>query len=149
MEKVYRAYVNDEISVKTYGAQYRPLEERHSQLDEEIPRLQGEIDFLKIEYLSSDEVLAEARDLTRRWSDLEFEEKRKIVENVVEQITVGENEIEIELAHLPTSEPPPRLPAAPLDGPDDSPSSPKTVCKGQRNSTHALPFAQTRRAVAV
>ncbi len=134
MEKVYRAYVNDEIAVRTYGAQYRPLEERHAQLEDEIPRLQGEIDFLKIEYLSSDEVLAEAQDLTRRWDDLEFEEKRKIVENVVERITVGVNQIEIELAYLPTVEPPPHPPATPPNGEGDSSSPPKTAGKRQRRN---------------
>lgn len=77
---------------------------------------------------------AEAQDLTRRWDDLEFEEKRKIVENVVERITVGDNQIEIELAYLPTVEPPPLPPATPPNGEGDSSSPPKTAGKRQRRS---------------
>jgi site-specific DNA recombinase len=141
MDKVYRAYVNDEISVRVYGSQYRPLEERASQLENEIPRLQGDLDFLKIEYLSSDEILAEARDLNARWDTLTPEEKRKIVEQVVEKITVGNKEIQIELAYLPTSAPLERPESRPPQDPDpEDPSSPhslpatalETVWKRQR-----------------
>jgi site-specific DNA recombinase len=64
--------------------------------------VQGEIDFLKIQYLSSDEVLTEARDLYSRWPDLAFEEKRQIVENIVEKITVGKDEVAIDLCCLPS-----------------------------------------------
>lgn len=102
MEKIHRAYVSDELSVRAFGRAYRPLEEREAQLEEEVPRLQGEIDFLRIEYLSSDEILAEARDLSSRWKDLTFEERRQIVENVVDRITVGKGSIEIALTYLPT-----------------------------------------------
>jgi len=103
MEQVYRAYIDEEISVKSYGKQYRPLEERLEQLEEETPRLQGEIDFLKIQYLSSDEVVSEARDLYGRWGDLAFDDKRRIVETVVESIEIGSGEVAIELAYLPSS----------------------------------------------
>jgi len=83
--------------------QYRPLEERRKALEEEIPRLQGEVDFLKIEYLSSGQVISEARDLYSRWPELNFEEKRKIVENIVEKILIGKDEVQIDLCYLPSS----------------------------------------------
>jgi restriction endonuclease S subunit len=54
MEKVYSLYLADEISTEGFGRQYRPLEERLGQLEEEVPRLEGELDFLRIEYFSSD-----------------------------------------------------------------------------------------------
>lgn len=103
MDKVYRVYIADEISIEGFGRQYRPLEERLNQLEDEIPRLQGELDFLKIQYLSSDEILAEARDLYSRWLSLKADEKRQIVENVVDRITVGKDEVAIDLCYLPSS----------------------------------------------
>ncbi len=101
MEKIYRAYVSDQISVDGFGNQYRPLEERLKGLDEELPRLQGETDFLKVQLLGRDEILAEARDLHARWPSLLAEEKRQIVEAIVEEIRVGKDEVEIDLTYRP------------------------------------------------
>jgi len=103
MEKVYRAYIDDQISVETYGSQYRPLEERLKQIDNQIPELQGEIDFLKIRYLSSDQILNEARDLYSRWPDLQPDEKRKIIENITDRIVIGQDEVDIHLCYLPST----------------------------------------------
>jgi chromosome segregation ATPase len=100
MEKVYRAYVSDEISMEAYGRQYRPLEERFKGLEEELPRLQGEVDFLKVRFLARDEVLAESRDLFERWPALALEEKRAIVEAIVEGIRIGKEEVEIDLSYF-------------------------------------------------
>jgi site-specific DNA recombinase len=101
MEKVYRLYLEDQLSPQGFGERNRPLEERARQLSEEIPRLQAEIDFLSIEHLSSEEVVSEAWDLYSRWHDLPFEEHRAIVETIVNRITVGKGEVEIDLAYLP------------------------------------------------
>lgn len=102
MDSVYRAYVDDQISMESYGRQYRPLEERLKAIEEEQPRLQGEVDFLKIQLLSKDELLAEATDLFERWPRLAMAEKRSIVEACVETIRVGKTDVEIELAFTPS-----------------------------------------------
>jgi site-specific DNA recombinase len=103
MDKVYRAYIDDEIPVESYGRQTRPLEERLGQIENQIPELQGEIDFLKIQYLSSDQILNEARDLYSRWPDLQPTEKRKIIESITERIIIHKDEIDIHLCYLPSS----------------------------------------------
>jgi len=102
MDKVYRAYIDDDIDMKSYGRQYRPLESRLTQIEDKIPELQAEIDFLKIQYLSSDEILNEAKDLYSRWPELVAEEKRKIVENITEKIIVGKEDVTINLCYLPS-----------------------------------------------
>ena len=43
---------------------------------------ESEIDFLKIQCVSSDEIITEAKDLYSRWPQLESEEKRKVIENI-------------------------------------------------------------------
>ena len=68
-----------------------------------MPRLQAERDFLKVQYLSSDEILTEARDLYTRWPGLEQEEKRKVIENITEKIVVGKDEVAINLCYLPSA----------------------------------------------
>ena len=102
MEKTYRLYIADQITGEGFGRTYKPLEERLKALEDELPRLQAELDFLRIQNLSRDEVISEAQDLYGRWTDLIPEEKRQIVENVVERITVGKGEVSIDLAYIPS-----------------------------------------------
>jgi site-specific DNA recombinase len=103
MDKVLQAYMTDQISMEAFGREYRPFEARLKQLEEELPRLQGELDFLKIQYLSRDEILSEARDLYTRWPEFTADEKRQVVENVVDRVTIGEVNVVIELCYLPSS----------------------------------------------
>jgi site-specific DNA recombinase len=103
MDVVYRLHVNGKISSDEFALRYGPLEERFKQVQNEIPNLQGEIDFIKIANLSSDQILTEARDLYSRWESLEDTAKRKIVENITEKITIGAEEVEIDLCYLPSS----------------------------------------------
>jgi site-specific DNA recombinase len=103
MEKIYRAYINEEITMEGFGRHYRPLEERLKQIDNQTPEIQGEIDFLKIQYISSDQIFNEAKDLYSRWPELTPEEKRKIIENITEKIIIGNEDVTINLTYLPSS----------------------------------------------
>lgn len=103
MDMVYKLYLDQTISSTGFGERYKPLEERQKQLADQIPELQAEIDYLKIQYLSSDQILQEARDLYSRWSELTQESKRTIIENVVEKITTGKDSISIKLGYVPLS----------------------------------------------
>jgi site-specific DNA recombinase len=103
MDRMMRLYLDDKISPDGFGTQYRPLEERSKQINEQLPQLQGELDFLKIKFLSSDEVLTEARDLYSRWPSLEPDAKRKVVENITDRITIGKDDVTIDLCYLPSS----------------------------------------------
>ena len=103
MDKVYRLYVADGISVDGFKHTYAPLEEREKQINDELPRLQAEVDWLKIQQLSRDEVLTEAKDLYSRWHQFTAEEKQRIVETVVERIVIGKDDVTIELCYVPSA----------------------------------------------
>jgi DNA-binding XRE family transcriptional regulator len=120
MDKLLRLYLDGKISGDGFGLQYRPLEEQAKQLEEQIPQLQGEVDFLTIQYLSSDQILNDAKDIYTRWTELERDEKRKIIENTVERIVIGKEDVQIELGYLP--------------------SSSELMANSQRNFIPALPF---------
>jgi site-specific DNA recombinase len=103
MEQLYRLYMGGNISPEGFGKKYKPLEERAGQLEEELPRLQAEVDFLRVELLSSQELVESAQDLYTRWTELPFEERRTIVESLVERITVGGGEVSLALLYLPAA----------------------------------------------
>ncbi|WP_462249682.1 recombinase family protein [Ferruginibacter sp.] len=91
-----------ELNSETLAPLLKPLEVQVKQLDEQLPELEAEVDFLKIEYLSSETVLGEAKDLYNNWAGMPFEEKRNIVELITNAITIGKSDINISLSYLPT-----------------------------------------------
>jgi site-specific DNA recombinase len=103
MDKIMKLYLDDQITSQGFGSQYKPLEAQLKQIENQLPELQGEMDFLKIKLQSSSEIISEAKDLYSRWPQLEHSEKRNIIENIAEQIVVGNKEIEINLYYLPAS----------------------------------------------
>ena len=104
MTRTHRLYLDGGITAQGFGQFYQPAEERLNQLTAELPKLQGEVDYLKVNTLSADEVLSEARTLYGRWPTLPTEDTRKIAESIVEKLVIGEGEIDITLSYLPTSE---------------------------------------------
>ncbi len=104
-EQVYRLYLAGELTPRGFGARNTPIETRRVQLEEEIPRLQGEIDFLRIQQLSQEEVVSAAEDLSARWFEIPLPERRAIVQAIVERVTVGKDEIEFSLSCLPSGAP--------------------------------------------
>lgn len=103
IDKLFHLHNIGEIPSQGFGNRYRPLQERLDQLKDEIPRLEADVDFLKINLLSTDEILTEAQDLQQRWPRLTAEERRTIVEHITEQIVIGQDDITINLAYLPFS----------------------------------------------
>jgi len=47
--------------------------------------------------------MREAKDLYNRWPKMPFEEKRTIIEVITEKITVGKEDISINLTYIPSS----------------------------------------------
>src|SRR5262249_38622016 len=89
---------------KGFGDRYKPINERLQQLNEELPIRQAEVDFHHIHELSVETVLDEARTLYDVWPKMELEEKRNVVEALIEKVVVGREEIEITLKAAISSE---------------------------------------------
>lgn len=129
-DRLYALYLDDHLSKEDFGRRHRPLSERRAQLEQELPRLQAELDVLRISSASREEALGEARDLTDRWDELPHDEKRQIIEAITESIVVGTDDVEINLLYLPERGP------APSEDPD--PECPGTP-SGLRASEGARP----------
>ena len=102
MEEMVNMRVAGEWNRETFIEHFKPLEERIMQIDNQLPEIEAEIDFLKIQHYSSDTVLSDAKDLYSRWDDLIFEDRRTIVEVITDVITIGKEDINIKLSYIPT-----------------------------------------------
>ena len=70
MTETHRLFVEGEITSQGFGQFYKPAEEQLNQLVAELPKLQAEVDVLKVTNISADEVLSEAQNLYARWPEL-------------------------------------------------------------------------------
>jgi site-specific DNA recombinase len=104
MTRTHRLYVQEQITAQGFGEFYKPAEKRLNQLTTELPKLEADVDFLKVNKLSANDVLHESNSLHERWPSLPFADKRKIVEALIEKIVIGNGEIDITFSHLPSSE---------------------------------------------
>jgi site-specific DNA recombinase len=104
MHQTHQLYLHKQISGDGFRDLYAPAEERLKQLLTELPKLEAEVDLLKVNKLSADDVLHEANSLHERWPKMPVSDKRKIVEAIIEKIVIGDGEIDITFSHLPSSE---------------------------------------------
>lgn len=119
MEKLIDLYQADEMPKGGFKSHYEPLFEQHEQIQNRIPEIQGEIDFMKSQLLSSDQIISDASNLYRGWSNLNTSEKRSVIENITKSIIIGEkDEITIKLIQITPKQP-----------------SSELTANGQRNDT--------------
>jgi len=102
LEKIMALYQAGEIPQRGFSKFYNPIFEQVEQKEVLVSRLLGRIDALKVQLLSSDQVVEEAKQLQKLWKTMEMKEKRKIVESVLQKYIVGENDIDIIFNYLPT-----------------------------------------------
>ncbi len=95
--------MQDELTKEQFAEHCQPINVRIAQLDDAIPELQAEVDFLSIQLLSSDTVLDEAQQLSNQWEEMPFDKKRAIVETITDGITIRKEDIDIALSFLPSS----------------------------------------------
>ena len=100
-DRLYKLYVAEQLSAEDFGRRHKPLTERRTQVQDELPRLQAELDALRISRLSTAEAITEARSLASHWPDMTREEKRQIIEVITDRIVIKDNEIEIDLMYQP------------------------------------------------
>lgn len=90
-----------QLETADFRRNHQPISTRRQQLAEELPRLQAELDVLRINNLSKEEVALEAKDLWSRWDQMGFDAKRNIVEAITHRIVIGVEDVEMSLHNLP------------------------------------------------
>ena len=104
MTRTHRLYLDGQITAQGFGEFYKPAEERLNQLRNELPKLEAEVDLLKVNKLSTDDVVHESATLHERWPSMAPDDRRKVVEALIEKIVIGDGAIDITYSCLPTSE---------------------------------------------
>ena len=82
LNRLIELYQDGELPKEGFGNHYKPLHERIIQIQNEIPELQAETDFLKVELGSSDEIIIGTKTLQHQWPNLTFQDKRLIVDKL-------------------------------------------------------------------
>jgi site-specific DNA recombinase len=104
IKRIYRLHMDEKLDGDSFVEFYNPLKARKAQLNEEIPRLQAEVDLIKINAMSADEIYREADTLYSRWPALEHADKIRIIDSLVDGIAIGTDEIDITLCYVDSSE---------------------------------------------
>lgn len=101
LESLLELYQSGEIPKEGFSKHYNPLFEQAKQIDEQLPKLQGEIDYYTSQVSSTEEIISEARSLSNHWFNLDFSAKRNIIELITKSIVIGDSKIVINIGYLP------------------------------------------------
>ena len=103
MQRTYDLYQQEKLDAEGFSRFYTPIEERRKQIEASLPRLEAELDILKVNALSAEEIAVQAGSLYDHWQTMPSEEKRQVVELIADRIVVWKDEITIKLCYAPTS----------------------------------------------
>jgi site-specific DNA recombinase len=102
MEQLVNMRLDGELDKEAFAELYKPIETQVAQMNERLPEMESEIDFQRIQRLSVDTALTDAKSLYDQWGDMTFDQKRGIVETITSQIVIGKEDIDIKFAYQPT-----------------------------------------------
>jgi site-specific DNA recombinase len=103
-EKVFQLYYDGGLTAEQFKVKYAPIDTRRGQLEAEIPKAEAHVAAAKVDGLSAEQIIADGRNVHNRWPLMTPDEKRHIVELLVNQIVVKPDEIDINLCYKPSFE---------------------------------------------
>jgi site-specific DNA recombinase len=102
-ERLYQLYLAEGLSKEDFGRRHKPLSERRNQLEDELPRLQAQLDVMRISTQAESAALSEATDFAAGWDQFSPESTRQRVELITDKIVIGKEEVAINLLYLPAA----------------------------------------------
>lgn len=97
IDSLHDGYRAGAVDTARFAEQYCAMSERLEMLKKTIPRAQAELDVMRINHLSHEQVVAEARDLHASWTGLPLAVRQRIVEAITERIIVAGGHVRITL----------------------------------------------------
>ncbi len=126
MKKLYDLYIAGGIGVEQFKELNTPLHDRLGQLQEELPKLEGETAALEVSELSVETIALETRSLAALWPTLDAGGKQRLASTLCSEIIVPDKDpdapIEIVFTHSapPKHEAPIHIGADPKKNEGDS-----------------------------
>jgi site-specific DNA recombinase len=105
IDKLYDLYQSGAVEKAWFAQKYQPLQQRIDEIENELPQLRAELDVLRINHLSQEDIISNARNLYARWPELPEDEKRRIAETVVERIVIGDGAVDFTYLYAPPPSP--------------------------------------------
>lgn len=94
--------MSDEIISKAdFAGRYNSLKQQKQEIEDEMPRLEGEIDYMKMQQIGKRQLLDSATRLSTIWDTISPPDKGKLIREIVSEIVVGEDSLHFELFYLP------------------------------------------------
>jgi site-specific DNA recombinase len=89
------------IDRSTFTERFLPLKERKENIQEEIPRIQAELDYLETSSISKDYLIEQATTFASMWPVLNYTEKTKLIDELVEKIEIQNDTLHFTLTYTP------------------------------------------------
>lgn len=102
-EQLYQLYLKGGLSADDFGRRHKPLTDRRSELEDELPRIQAQLDVIRVSATATQAALSDASDLAHHWTRYSPEEKRNLVETITDKIIIGKEEVSVALLRSPFS----------------------------------------------
>lgn len=103
-DKCFELYQSGALTVFQFKERFQPLDARKREIEREIPRIEGEIAAQSADEVSCDFVAKEGRSFYHEWPKMDEGKKRAVVEMFLRGITVGKDDMTINLFTLPVFE---------------------------------------------
>jgi site-specific DNA recombinase len=101
IDKLLDLWNSEAIDKQTFSERFSELKERKEQILLEIPRLQAEIDFIKVSELGRDYLLTQAKTFASMWPLLNEDERNRFIKEVIESIKVGKDTLTFTFFYQP------------------------------------------------
>jgi site-specific DNA recombinase len=97
IEKLLHLHLEGQIPTKSFKSYHDEPSEQLQQVKQSILDIESEKVLLEKQKNSTREIISEATNLYESWDTLERDQKRQVIETVVNRITVGHQDISIDL----------------------------------------------------
>ncbi|UPT68010.1 MAG: recombinase family protein [Sphingobacteriales bacterium JAD_PAG50586_3] len=102
IQKLLDLYYEGKVKKEDFEGYHEPLALELSQRQTSFNDIQAKLDVLNMDSLNNEYILQEAKDLHSQWAIFTSDEKKTIITAITKSITIGEEEIDIQLKAIPT-----------------------------------------------